>query len=100
MCAFPGKGTTKTNRKDQPMANQPDIKNVQRGLRVERELDAKVLKKFRLDESMTVKDAYILALQFATKDIELTAEDNEKIAADKRAAKNAVRNHNRKGTSK
>lgn len=31
------------------MANQPSIDNVQRGLRVKRELDAKILKKFRVD---------------------------------------------------
>lgn len=73
------------------MANQPDINNVQRGLRVDRELDAKVLKGFRVDESMTMKDAYILALQFATRKIELTPEDHEKIAAEKRAAKNATK---------
>lgn len=69
------------------MANQPSIDNVQRGIRVDRELDAKILKRFRYDESTTIKDAYILALQFATRGIELSAEDNEKIAADKRAAK-------------
>ena len=39
------------------MANQPSIDNVQRGLRVQRELDAKILKKFRVDDSMTIKDA-------------------------------------------
>lgn len=70
------------------MANQPDINNVQRGLRVQRELDAKVLKQFRF-ENMTVKDAYILALTYATRKVELTEEDHEKIAAEKRAAKNA-----------
>ena len=68
------------------MANQPDPKNVQRALRVERELDAKVLKKFRTDDSMSVKDAYIFALMFATKNVELSAEDHERIAQDKRAA--------------
>ena len=74
------------------MANQPDIKNVQRGLRVDRELDAKVLKRFRVDDSMTIKDAYILALQFATRKVELSPEDHEKIAAEKRAAKNTSKN--------
>lgn len=71
------------------MANQPSIDNVQRGLRVQRELDAKILKKFRVDNSMTIKDAYILALMFAARGIELDATDNEKIAKDKRNAKNA-----------
>lgn len=68
------------------MANKPSTKNVQRALRVERELDAKVLRRFRTDEAMSIKDAYIFALMFATKGVELTAEDNEKIARDKRAA--------------
>ena len=68
------------------MANQPSIKNVQRALRVDRELDAKVLKRFKTDDDMSVKDAYIFALMFATKNVVLTAEDHEKIAAEKRAA--------------
>lgn len=68
------------------MANQPSINNVQRALRVDRELDAKILRKFRVDDSLTVKDAYILALMFAAKDVTLTAEDNERIADEKRAA--------------
>lgn len=68
------------------MANSPNINNVQRGLRVLRELDAKIQKKFRVDESMNIKDAYILALEYATRKVELTAEDNEKIAAEKRMA--------------
>lgn len=76
------------NRK---MANQPDINKVQRGQRIDRELDAKVLKKFRLDTKMTVKDAYILALTFATKDVELTPEELEKIAEEKRAAKRLLK---------
>ena len=69
------------------MANRPSPKNVQRAIRVDRELDAKVLKRFRVDEDMTVKDAYILALQFATRKVELSPEDLERIAAEKRAAK-------------
>ena len=68
------------------MANRPSPENVQRAIRVDRGLDAKVLKRFRVDEDMTVKDAYILALQFATRKVELTPEEHERIAADKRAA--------------
>lgn len=68
------------------MANKPAIKNVQRSVRVDRELDAKILKKFRTGEDMSVKDAYIFALMFAAKGVELTAEDNERIAREKRAA--------------
>jgi len=68
------------------MANRPSPENVQRAIRVERTLDAKVLKRFKLDDDMTVKDAYILALQFATRNVELTPEEHERIAADKRAA--------------
>lgn len=78
------------------MANQPKISNVQRGLRVDRELDAKVLKKFRTDDDMTIKDAYIVALIYATRNVELTPEDLEKIAADKRAA--SMKKHSKKGT--
>ena len=69
------------------MANQPNAKNVQRALRVQRELDAKVLKRFRTDESMTIKDAYIFALMFATRKVELTAEEYRKIAEDTEKAK-------------
>lgn len=79
------------------MANQPDVKNVQRGLRVDRTLDAKVLKRFYEPETMTVKDAYILALQFATRNVELSAEEHEKIAAEIRAAK-SVKSTAKKGT--
>ena len=69
------------------MANQPSINNVQRALRVDRELDAKVLKGFRIDKNMNIKDSYILALQFATRKVYLTPDDYEKIAREKRAAK-------------
>ena len=68
------------------MANQPNAKNVQRALRVQRELDAKVLKRFRA-EGDTVKDAYIFALMFATRKVELTAEEYRKIAAEKEKAR-------------
>ena len=69
------------------MANQPKAENVQRALRVQRELDAKVLKKFRTDDSMTVKDAYIFALMFATRKVELTADEYRKIAEDTEKAR-------------
>ena len=72
------------------MANQPDINNVQRSVRVPRELDAKVQKRF-IQDGMTIKDAYILALEFATLKVELTDEDHEKIAEQKRAAKKAIK---------
>ena len=73
------------------MSNQPKPENVQRALRVQRELDAKVLKRFRADESMTVKDAYIFALMFATRNVELTAGEYRKIAEDTEAAKRKVK---------
>jgi len=73
------------------MSNQPKPDNVQRSLRVQRELDAKVLKKFRADDSMTVKDAYILALMYATRKVKLTAEEYRKIADDTQAAKRKAR---------
>ncbi len=73
------------------MANQPKAENVQRALRVQRELDAKVLKRFRTDDSMTVKDAYILALMYATRKVELTAEEYRKIAAATEEAKNKIK---------
>ena len=69
------------------MANQPKAENVQRALRVQRELDAKVLKKFRTDEHMTVKDAYIFALMFATRKTVLTADEYRKIAEDTEKAR-------------
>jgi len=69
------------------MSNQPKPENVQRSVRVQRELDAKVLKKFRTDKDMTVKDAYILALMYATRKVKLTAEEYRKIADDTQAAK-------------
>ncbi len=70
------------------MANQPDIKKVQRAIRVPRELDAKVTKRFRM-EQMSVKDAYILALTFATKDVTLTRADYKRIQDEIRKAQNA-----------
>lgn len=70
------------------MANQPDIKKVQRAIRVPRELDAKVQKRFRM-EQMSVKDAYILALTFATKDVTLTRADYKHIQDEIRKAQNA-----------
>lgn len=73
------------------MSNQPKPDNVQRSLRVQRELDAKVLKKFRTDDSMTVKDAFILALMYATRKVKLTAEEYRKIADDTQAAKRKAR---------
>ena len=69
------------------MSNMPDTKNIQRSIRVQRVLDAKILKKFRVDADMAVKDAYILALQYATRKVELTAEEHRKIAQEIDAAK-------------
>lgn len=68
------------------MPNCPSPKNVQRALRVDRELDAKVLKRFRIDPKMTVKDTYILALMFATRDVQLSAKNYEQIALEERQA--------------
>lgn len=68
------------------MANQPDVRNIQRAIRVPRELDARVTKRFRMG-GMTIKDAYILALQYATKDVQLDAADHLRIAADIQKAK-------------
>lgn len=70
--------------------NQPDAKNVQRSIRVPRKLDAKVLKAFRGSPSMKVKDVYILALTYATRDVELTLEEEEQVVADIRAARAAI----------
>lgn len=70
------------------MSNSPSPTNVQRALRVQRELDAKVTKRFRQDESMTVKDAYVLALQYATRDVQLTAAERHQVARDVERAKN------------
>ena len=73
------------------MSNQPRAANVQRAIRVQRELDAKVLKRFRADDTMTVKDAYILALMYATRSVKLTAEEYRKIAEDTEAAKRRIK---------
>lgn len=64
------------------MSNMPSVKNIQRALRVQRDLDAKISKRFRQDESMTIKDAYILALQYATRDVQLAPDEYRKIAED------------------
>jgi len=71
--------------------NQPDIRNVQRSIRTSRKLDAKVIKGYRTNPKMTIKDAYILALTYATKDIELDIEDEERILADMKRAKAKIR---------
>ena len=73
------------------MANMPNANNVQRALRVRRELDAKVLKRFRADEKMTIKDAYILALIYATRNVELTADEYRKIADETEKEKARIR---------
>ena len=73
------------------MANQPKAENVQRALRVQRELDAKVLKRFRDDDKMTVKDAYVFALMFATRNVALSAEDYRRIAGETEAARRKIR---------
>ena len=73
------------------MSDQPSVNNVQRALRCDRELDAKILKRFRATPDMTVKDAYVIALLFATRGVELDDEDYQRIAADKRAAREAIR---------
>ena len=62
------------------MANQPDPNKIQRAIRVPRELDVQILKKYRIDSSHTVKDAYILALMDATRNVILTAKDHKQIA--------------------
>jgi len=82
--------------------NSPNINNVQRSIRTSRKLDAKVLKGFRANAKMTVKDAYILALTYATRDIELTLEDEERIIEDMRReeAKRRRVAAKRKGASK
>ena len=69
------------------MPNQPSIKNVQRGLRVQRPLDKKVERGFRVNPDMTVKDAYILALEYATRNVHLTEKDYKEIAEEMKAAK-------------
>lgn len=40
---------------------------------------------------MTVKDAYILALQYATRDVQLTADEYRKIAEDIEQARKSGR---------
>ena len=81
-----GPYTTKHYKGNTTMPNQPSAKNVQRGLRVQRPLDAKVIKKFRTDENMTIKDAYILALMYATRNIELTSDEYQRIAEETKKA--------------
>ena len=73
------------------MANQPSPDNVQRSLRVQRDLDAKIQKKFRVDESMNIKDCYIIALIFATRGVDLSVEDYERIAIEKKEAINKTK---------
>jgi len=68
------------------MANQPDVNNVQRAIRVPRELDAKVMKRFHCGNA-TVKDSYIIALEFATHGVELEPKDYIRIAKEIKAAK-------------
>ena len=68
------------------MPNKPKAENVQRGLRVHRELDAKVQKRFRADGD-TIKDAYIRALRSATAHVTLTAEEKQSILRETEAVK-------------
>jgi hypothetical protein len=72
--------------KENKMSNMPKPENVQRSIRVQRELDAKILKRFRTAE-MSVKDAYILALQYATRKVALTPEEYRQIADETETAR-------------
>ncbi len=67
------------------MSNEPDIDKRQIGLRADLDLCRKVEKKYgrRDDESRSV--AYIRALEDATRNVRLTADDYDAIAAEARA---------------
>lgn len=72
------------------MANQPDPSNILRGIRVPRDLDAKVLKRYRM-KGDTVKDAYIRAVERATHGTVLTAEERRRVDEDTREAARIIR---------
>ena len=69
------------------MANQPDPRKVQRGLRIDRVLDKKVLKRFRFGDKMAISDAYTLGLIYATENVELSAEEYEQVAEEIKEAR-------------
>lgn len=79
------------------MANMPKVSKVQRGLRIEHELDYKVTKKYRQDSDTDVTTAYIRALEDSTRDVRLTLSDYKEIAA--RAEANLQKRH-QKGAGK
>lgn len=68
-----------------------------RGLRVLRDLDAKVLKRYRM-KGDTVKDAYIRALERAAFGVKLSPADLRRIDADTREAVRRVWEKRAKGT--
>lgn len=68
-----------------------------RGLRVLRDLDAKVLKRYRM-KGDTVKDAYIRALERAAFGVKLSPADLRRIDADTREAARRVWEKRAKGT--
>ena len=80
------------------MASRPDPRNVMRGLRVPRDLDAKILKKYGRGGGEAVKDAYIRALERAAFGVKLSPADLRRIDADTREAVQRVWEKRAKGT--
>lgn len=69
------------------MPNKPNVNNRQVGLRVSVELCRKVKVGFGRDGDKHESDAFIRALEEATRDVSLTTADYDAIAAEVRANK-------------
>ena len=76
------------------MADMPNVRKVQRGLRVDLELDRKVLRKYAQKSDTDVKTAYIRALEDSTRDVRLTVSDYKAIA--EQAEANRIKRENKK----
>ena len=68
------------------MANSPDVENILRSARLRRELDARIIKRFQANPSMSITDVYVRALEAAAEGVELSDEEKDKIENDKREA--------------
>lgn len=73
------------------MPNKPNVNNRQVGLRVSVELCRKVKVGFGRDGDKHESDAFIRALEEATRDVILTVADYDAVAAEVRANKNRRR---------
>lgn len=80
------------------MSNQPSPDKRQVGLRIDLDVCKRVEKKYSQPDDVTRSVAYIRALEDATREVQLTAEDYEEILAE--ARRNAAASRRKRRASK